>query len=106
MFYGAEVRCPECGEHTVPRIAVGTAITSHGYEQSFGDFRQFTMYHVEEVAPLLRRWFGCELVKRESSVRIRTGDGADFHPLFLHALIQADPEKQYEIYQLAMNLWH
>jgi hypothetical protein len=91
-FYDAEARCPVCGEHTVPKITTGTSIPAHGYGLSFGDFRQLVTYH-EEVAPLLRCWYGVEILPGENGVRIKSASGADVQPLFLHGLIQADPGK-------------
>jgi predicted RNA-binding Zn-ribbon protein involved in translation (DUF1610 family) len=106
IFSGAEIRCPRCGEHVVPRPVLGATIAQGGCEQSFGDFASLIEDNTTDVAPLLDAWFGCVLVREGRGVTITDMDGRYVYPPFLHALIQADPEKQGRIYNLAMNLWH
>ena len=58
------------------------------------------------MAPLLREWFGCEVEPgKGKDFRLRNAGGAAIDPLCLHERIQADAQKQYELYQTAMTLW-
>ena len=65
-----------------------------GYRVTFEDFRRLVTdpWCQPTILPLLKEWFGAEV-----------GDGEDLREL--HERIQADPQKQYYLYQRAMDLW-
>lgn len=64
--------------------------TKTGYEISESDFARLWMDDSEHVAPLLLRWFGID---------------GPFDLASVHAAIQANPERQQSIYNVAMTLW-
>ncbi|QOY87666.1 hypothetical protein [Paludibaculum fermentans] len=76
-----------------------------GYEISYYDFLRLCSDHRAETAPLLRAWFGYEIVPGERDFELRDVHGAALFPASVHAVIQADPEHQGTIYRVAMTLW-
>ncbi len=78
-----------------------------GYRVTFDDFRNLVAYppYRSSIGALLRNWYGYDIVgtEREAVVRSSAGDVIDLHAL--HAAIQSDPPKQYDLYQTAMTLW-
>ena len=79
-----------------------------GYRVTFDDFRNLIAYpaYRSSIGAFLREWYGYEIVgvERDAVVRSPTGDVVDLGEL--HAAIQSDPRKQYDLYQRAMTLWH
>jgi len=75
-----------------------------GYEISLQDFFRLCSDHRNEVAPLLRNWFGYEVIPAGKSFHLRDGD-VEVSPEMVYENIQADPEWQGSIYRLAMTLW-
>jgi hypothetical protein len=56
------------------------------------------------VAPVLRRWFAYEIVGFGQHTSVRSAGGpVDLDQL--HKTIQADPNRQNELYQTAVRLW-
>ena len=57
---GVVADCPGCLRATVPIVPEGGRYPAHGYEITYGDFRQLLEYHeyCQAVAPLLAEWFG------------------------------------------------
>jgi hypothetical protein len=76
-----------------------------GYEISFKDFNALCTDHRNDVAPLLRDWFGYEVVTTSKDFLLLDLQGVDVNPQIVHETIQADPERQGRIYRLAMTLW-
>ncbi len=76
-----------------------------GYEISYPDFQRLCTDHREEVAPLLRKWFGYEIEPVGLYFELRDIHGIVVVPASVHAAIQADPERQGSIYRVAMTLW-
>ena len=79
-----------------------------GYEVSLADFTQLLSYppYREHIAPLLREWFGYEIVATGDEVRICDRSGAPATLATAHAATQAEPIRQEQLYQVAMTLWH
>jgi len=78
-----------------------------GYEITLSDFRQLLSYaaYRPEVAPLIRDWFGYEVVPTDGGFELRDRSGVERSPKVVHESIQADRERQFRIYQVAMSLW-
>ncbi len=78
-----------------------------GYELTLSDFRRLLSYpdYRPEVAPLIRDWFGYEVVPTEEGFTIRDRRGVEVRPEVVHETIQADRDRQFRIYQVAMSLW-
>lgn len=76
-----------------------------GYEISLSDFMQLCAHHRKDVAPLIRDWFGYEVVPRDQGFVLHDGNGVEVSPRMVHEMIQADPDQQGRIYRLAMTLW-
>jgi hypothetical protein len=78
-----------------------------GYEVTFHDFCRLISEASSQpsIAPLMREWFSYEIIGQGHAavVRASTGEAVDLQAL--HALIQSDPQKQYTLYQQAMDLW-
>jgi hypothetical protein len=66
-----------------------------GYRVTLEDFCRLVSdpYCRPTISPLLRDWFGCEI----------TGDTPNLREI--HERIRSDPERQYTLYQRAMDLW-
>jgi hypothetical protein len=78
-----------------------------GYRLTREQFSQLTSgaKYRPFVAPLLRRWFGIELVDVDSGTTFRAADHAVVDAGTVYASVQSDPKKQYELYQFAMSWW-
>jgi hypothetical protein len=78
-----------------------------GYEVSFHDFARLVSeaFSQPTIAPLLQEWFGYEIVGQGHVAVVHAPGGEAVDLRALHALIQSDPEKQYTLYQHAMDLW-
>lgn len=78
-----------------------------GYRVTFDDFRTLIAYpsYRPSIGALLRDWYGYEIVGSETDAVVgsQAGDAIDLNAL--HAAIQSDPQKQYDLYQRAMTLW-
>ncbi len=107
ILLGAILRCPVCGEHTVPQATAGARPADTGYEITFADFHRLLSDpgYSSSITPLLGEWFGYELELHGNSVRIRARDCAEVNELTLHQRIQGDESKQATLYRAAMSLW-
>jgi len=78
-----------------------------GYKVSFDDFQQLISdpYCQARTAPLLRAWYNYEIVGHRPNTVVRSAEGEDVDVAQLHERIQADPQKQYTLYQTSMDLW-
>jgi hypothetical protein len=78
-----------------------------GYRVTFEDFQQLISNPQWQsgVVPLLRDWFQYEIAGERRTAVVRSADGQVIDLEALHQRIQADPQKQYELYQNAMDLW-
>ena len=76
-----------------------------GYEISLQDFIRLCSDHRNEVAPLIREWFGYAVVPADHSFVLHDGRGVEVSPELVHEMIQADPDRQGRIYRVAMTLW-
>ena len=78
-----------------------------GYRVTWDDFRQLITYppYRPSIGALLKDWYGYEIVGPEDAGAVRSQEGADVDLSTLHETIQADPQKQYDLYQAAMTLW-
>jgi hypothetical protein len=78
----------------------------NGYRLSLDEF--LALIAVTEyrptVAPMLRRWFGYEIVGLEANTALRAAKGVAVDAATVHQSIQGDPQKQYELYKTAQTL--
>lgn len=97
---GTTAPCRRCSRSTVVSVVAGAALPYTGYEITFNDFMQLVR---NESSPqhLLAGWTR-DLEKHRIDLTL-TNTTSDW--LAIHLLIQNDPEKQYELYQMAMSLW-
>jgi hypothetical protein len=104
---GSAFRCPNCYALTVPRIPEGGRVPMHAYEVTYADFRRLIEDpdYREAVAPLIAEWFGYSIVVEGSDVWVKNDAGDMIDALWLHLVIQADPDKQGVLYGTAMFLW-
>ncbi|MFN7922512.1 MAG: hypothetical protein U0Q16_20575 [Bryobacteraceae bacterium] len=80
-----------------------------GYEISLSDFLDLCVDDHQHFAPLLRQWFGYEIVlldAKSPAFEIRDRDGLRVEVESVHDRIQADPQRQNTIYNCAMTHWH
>jgi hypothetical protein len=86
---------------------MGQGIAMPGYEVTLADFRQLLSYPLyrEQTAPLLLEWYGYSVTGDEAETTVVTPTGQPVEIPALHAVIQADPEKQGRLYRTAMTLW-
>jgi len=78
-----------------------------GYEITFNDFQELLSYspYRQHVAPLIRSWFGYEVVPANDRFMLRDRNGCEVSPRAVYDAIQGNRERQYSIYQTAMSLW-
>jgi len=57
------------------------------------------------VAPLLKCWFDYDILGEGENAAVLKPNGDVVTLDVLHDQIQSDPEKQYYLYQCAMNFW-
>lgn len=78
-----------------------------GYEISWSDFQQLLSEptYRQKIAPLIRDWFGYQLIPLEKSVSLRDSFGTEVSTKRVYDAIQADVKQQYDLYQVAMSLW-
>jgi hypothetical protein len=78
-----------------------------GYRLSFEEFRRLFSYRAyrASVEPLIKAWFGYDIVDHGDLVAICRPDGYTMDLQAIHDAIQSDPERQYCLYQCAMSLW-
>lgn len=82
-------------------------MTGTGYSITEAEFRQIISYAPwQDIArPLLKRWFGYEIVGEGETATVRSASGESLDLTELHKRIQSDPQMQYDLYQRAMNVW-
>jgi hypothetical protein len=87
-----------------PNYAANAAFGT-GYKVTLSAFRQLIKSPSSRtaIAPLLKTWFGYDIV---DETLVRSSEGQSINLEALHTRIQNDPQKQYELYQAAMELWH
>jgi hypothetical protein len=78
-----------------------------GYEVTYSDFMRLLSDPEDRrvVAPLIRKWFDCDVVATKSGFILRDSRGVELNPLDIHQAIQSDSSRQYDLYQTAMSLW-
>lgn len=78
-----------------------------GYEITFKDFYQLIVNkdEIERTRPLLERLLDCTVVMVDGRIVLKEKAGALIPYEVAHFTIQANPAKQYELYQLAMMIW-
>jgi hypothetical protein len=106
---GSAYPCPVCSRATPIDPDHVRAYAPSGYEVTFRDFVRLVTDHEYRgtILPLLREWFGLEIVSSGpgGEVRFRDAEG-DVHGAFdVHARIQNDAARQRELYNNAMTLW-
>jgi len=80
---------------------------SSGYEISLDDFRRLVTDPACQpvVQPLLREWFGCEIVGTGPKTELHSHQNDAIELRDLYQQIQSDPARQRTIYNRAMDLW-
>lgn len=78
-----------------------------GYEVTFHDFARLVSEASSQptIAPLLQGWFGYEIVGQGRAAAVQAPGGEPVDLRALHAQIQSDSQKQFTLYQHAMDLW-
>jgi hypothetical protein len=78
-----------------------------GYEISYTDFLYLLTNadYRQEIAPLITSWFECKVVPTTDGFTLLDAQGAEMNQQMVYDTIQADPERQYTLYQAAMTLW-
>jgi hypothetical protein len=103
---GAPIRCTSCDREFVAAVPGGERYPVTQWHITYADFQQLVgeRSYRTAIEPLLGAWFDLRIVDRINDVSLVTGEGTELDPLALHLRIQADPEKQYALYQCAMSL--
>ncbi|MEO6002977.1 MAG: hypothetical protein ABIZ04_13435 [Opitutus sp.] len=104
---GMRVQCPACGAPTVLTYEIGTRIPPNGWFLTFADFAQLfsDASYQTRIGEMIERWFGCKIIIVDERVQFKRPDESLLIYEHVHDSIQADPEKQYQLYQAAMDLW-
>ena len=101
------IRCPVCADATPLKYEIGTKIAPTGWALTFADFEQLFSEASDRkrLAEMIERWYGCQVIVVNQRVQFKMPDGSLLIREYLHDAIQADPEKQYQLYQAAMDQW-
>ena len=107
ILLGSLLRCPVCDEVIVPEIREGTIYPNTGYDIRFSDFQQLLSSQLcrSVTADLLRKWYNYKIIVKRNSLQVCSSDDCSVDLLELHKLIQADSEKQVDLYKIAMAMW-
>jgi DNA-directed RNA polymerase subunit RPC12/RpoP len=104
---GMTIDCPTCGARTLLKYAMGSSIPPTGWSLSYADFAQLLSepsYH-RRIGPMLESWYDCTLERTSGKVTLRNRNGSSLSMEDTHLAIQSDAKRQYELYQVAMDLW-
>ena len=107
ILLGVPVVCEACARTVVAKVPEGVPYPRTGYQVTFRDFYRLLadQASLAAVQSLIRNWFGYEVSLIGGNADIRASGGGQVEALDLHLLIQADREKQYDLYQAAMSIW-
>lgn len=107
VWLGAPATCATCGRSAVPFVPVGTILPVTRWELSFDDFTQLLASSAgrTRLSSLLGNWYGYSITGDDKDSVVQSSIGAQIDPVTLHEWIQRDPDKQLELYQMAMDLW-
>lgn len=107
VWLGAPTTCGTCGRTDVPFVAVGTMMPVTRWELTFADFTQLLAARAgrTRLDGLLGNWYGYSIRGYDGDSTVHSSIGAQIDPIALHEWIQRDPDKQLELYQMAMDLW-
>ena len=104
---GMSVDCPKCRARTELKYTIGSTIPLTGWSVSFSSFAQLLddAAYCKRIGPMIEKWFDCEVQVATDGARLKKREGAFLVREHIHEAIQADGEKQYQLYQAAMDLW-
>lgn len=87
--------------------AAGDVAQRTGYEMTFPDFCRMICekWTRESASRLLREWHRMEIEGEGAETVVWSFDGAKVDLAVLYQMVQSDREKQYTIYQKAMDVW-
>lgn len=107
VLLGVPRSCSFCGQTVVPKVPVGAAYPTTRFELTFLDFEQLIRANdrKHEIGRLLARWFDYEILGVGDASKVRSREGEEVDIVELHQIIQKDPEKQRQVYGVAMDLW-
>ena len=103
---GAPTPCPTCGQVELAEVPKGGVYPRRDYEMTFRSFMQLISFepYRREVSPFLRS-MGLVLFGTDEDTFVEREDGTPVDPLEAHLQIQSDPQRQLDIYQVAMSVW-
>jgi len=78
-----------------------------GYRVTFKDFVALLSDPAWRgaIRPLVEKWFNCTVMDVGGQPQLKSATGEVLSLSAVHEQIQADTDKQYTLYQAAMNLW-
>jgi nicotinate-nucleotide pyrophosphorylase (carboxylating) len=96
--------------HSAPILDLGLDTGQRGgsgYSLTLGEFQRLLTEQIPQrvVGRLLDKWFGYHLFASKVDCEVRSATGKTVDIPALHARIQADPGMQYDLYQVAQNIW-
>ncbi len=105
---GRAVECAACGLGGIAEVVVGSTFPLTGCAIRFADFFDLAAHGStqEKMNSFLTRWFGVQAVGEGAELSIVGREGLAVDPFELHLEIQADAERQADLYNFAMTVWH
>lgn len=103
---GAVAKCPVCGQEGIAKVPRGGVYPKRDYEMTFQSFMQLISFgpYRKEVGPFLRAC-GLVVLGFDEDTRLEREDGTPVDMLEAHLGIQADLQRQRDVYQVAMRVW-
>ena len=85
----------------------GQSIPTHGYELTFQDFCQLIedSYNRSVTHPRIAKLLNCTVALLDGRFVLQQAGGALIPFEVAHFLLQSDPIKQRDLYNMAMSVW-
>jgi hypothetical protein len=107
QWEGITIRCPHCERNIKLEYQNGQCILKTGYEVSFNQFYELIVdkYNGHSTHPVITKLLDCSIVTVNDRYVLQQKGGLLIPYEVAHCLIQSNPAKQRDLYNLAMGVW-
>lgn len=103
LWQGTTVRCPWCEAQVFLEYRQGQSIPLSGRSISYKDF--LLLVRDDNAQALIAALLGCRVARVQGRCVLLDFNDAAIPFERAHVLIQSEPSKQADLYNLAMSLW-